>query len=223
MVRAPRVMLPLAAHGELVHGGVVLAGQVAGAAVGGRGVPGGLRGGLDRGVVPAGVVVAAVLVEKRLEPGQGGGGRAGGEPPLEGLVVASGLAAGLRVVGAGVDEPGAQAGHGAGELALAAGQAAGEGGAVVAQHDPGRAVRGRGGGDRGHGRGGGPGVRGVAGGQQPGAVIEHVEDHRRLPAGELDLGRADLVAVPGPGVGEPAERGPRPLAAAPSLTRPARS
>src|SRR3984957_11857810 len=57
--------------------------------------------------------------------GGGGGGGAGGEPLLEGLVVPLDLAAGLRVVGAGPDDPRAQGGHGAGEGALGAGRPAG--------------------------------------------------------------------------------------------------
>jgi hypothetical protein len=87
------------ADGQGVDGGVVLAGQVAGAAVGGGGVPGGLGGGLDRGVVAAGVVVVAVGVQQGLQLVQGGGGGLGGEPALEGLVVAFDLAAGLRLTG----------------------------------------------------------------------------------------------------------------------------
>ena len=121
------------ADGEGVDGGVVLAGQVAGAAVAAGGVPGLLGCGADRGVVAVGVVVLPVLVQQRLQPGRGGWGGAGGQPAFESLVVAFGFAAGLRVVGAGVDEPGAQARDRAGERAgpRAAGTGtAGERGAV---------------------------------------------------------------------------------------------
>jgi hypothetical protein len=52
----------------------------------------------------AGVVVAGEPVELGLQRGQVEGWGLAGEPFLEGLVVALDLAAGLRVVGAGVPE-----------------------------------------------------------------------------------------------------------------------
>ncbi|HEY2280234.1 MAG TPA: hypothetical protein VGI00_17885 [Streptosporangiaceae bacterium] len=131
-VAAAEVDGAVGGDGEGVDGGVVLAGQVAGAAAAGGGVPGVAGAGADGGVV-AGVVPAAVVIEQELQVAGGGGGGAQGEPFFEGLVVALDLAAGLRVVGAGVDQPGAQCGDGPGELAgCGAGRAgaAGERGAV---------------------------------------------------------------------------------------------
>jgi hypothetical protein len=48
------------------------------------------------------VVVLAELLELRLKLGDGAGGWPGGEPALQGLVEASGLALGLRVTGGSV-------------------------------------------------------------------------------------------------------------------------
>ena len=67
--------------------------------------------GLDRGapakgaVGPLGVVVQPELVQLGLQLGHGAGPRLGREPLLLGLMERFDLAAGLRVVGAGVVEP----------------------------------------------------------------------------------------------------------------------
>ena len=71
------------------------------------------------------VVVLAVFVEEALQVGQGGRRGAGAEPVLEGLVVALTFAAGLWVIGAGVNESAAPAGDGAGKAGLGRGAVAG--------------------------------------------------------------------------------------------------
>lgn len=82
----------------------------------GRGVVPGLLWGLVPGAVTAaGVVPVLVAIARCLELGDGRRGRLVGEPGFEGAVVPLNLAAGLRVVRAGVDQPGAGGGHHAGE------------------------------------------------------------------------------------------------------------
>ena len=102
---------------EPVDGGVVLDGQVLGSAVAAGGGPDLGWGSPAEGAVAAVVVVLAIVGEQGLEFGQGGWlGGVVGEPAFECLVVAFDFAAGLRVVGAGMDQACAPAGDGAGEL-----------------------------------------------------------------------------------------------------------
>ena len=125
--------------------GVVLDGEFAGAAVGGGCCPE-LAGGLVVGAVAAVLVVPGlVAVAEGLEFGEGGWWGLGGQPGLEGAVVPFDLAAGLRVIGAGVDQPGLLVGDEAGELGRAAsGEAGGERRPVVGQHQAGHPVGGEG-------------------------------------------------------------------------------
>lgn len=71
-------------------------------------------GPVERAVWPAGVVDVDERVELGLQVGEGVGGVAGGQPAFEGLVEPFDFAAGLRVVGAGVDQADAEGGQVAG-------------------------------------------------------------------------------------------------------------
>ena len=67
-------------------------------------------------------------------------------------------------------------------------------------------------GDRGDRVTGGFSEGGVAGHQHPAVIVEDLEHHRGGPGGQGDLGGIDLIAVPGPGIAEPAIGGPGPFA-----------
>ena len=104
----------------------------------GPGVVGGGGGGpvLEGAVGPAGVVGVGELVELGLQFGEGGGGRAGGEPFLQGLLESFDLALGLAVVRAAVflgDAQGAQFVLEAVAAAAAAGEPGGVDQAVIGQ------------------------------------------------------------------------------------------
>jgi hypothetical protein len=119
-----------AAQADVVEAAVVADGDdsavvdavVADAVVGGGGQPGRAGGGAggegggggaaaQRAVRADGVVVAGEGVELVLQGGDVAGGGLAGEPFLQGLVEALDLAAGLRVVGAGVPEADVQGGQ----------------------------------------------------------------------------------------------------------------
>src|SRR3954467_1509979 len=102
--------------GEAFDLGVASDGELAWPAEGGCVVPG-LLWGLVPGALPtAGVVPGLIVVTHRLQLGQvGRRHRLGTEPGFEGAVVALNLAAGLRVIRAGVDQPSAGGGDNTGE------------------------------------------------------------------------------------------------------------
>ena len=106
-----------------------------------------------------------------------GGGGLAGEPFLQGLVEPLDLAAGLGVVGAGVPEGDVQGGEldFQGDPAAAAGLA-GEHRAVIGQHRGGQAVLAGGLAEHGDHVGGLEDQPGGRGGQQPGVVVDDVED-----------------------------------------------
>ena len=109
------------AGGDHAHLGVVLDGQLAGAAEDRCVGPRGRRRAVPRRVPPLLVVPGLVGVAQRLQLGQGARGEElGGQPGLEGAVVSFDLAAGLWVVGAGVDQPGPGATDEPGECRRAA-------------------------------------------------------------------------------------------------------
>src|SRR3954453_13302471 len=122
--------------GEDFDLGVALDGELAWPAEGGCVVPG-LLWGLVPGAVPtAGVVPGLIVVTHRLQLSQVGRRHPlGTEPGFEGAVVALNLAAGLRVIRAGVDQPSAGGGDNTGEAGgPGAAGSAGERRAVISQH-----------------------------------------------------------------------------------------
>jgi hypothetical protein len=100
------------------------------------------------------------------------------------------------VIGAGVPVADAQGGQLQLDRATAAAGCGGEDRAVVGQHRGGHPMRGGGGVEAGHDIGCFGGGAGVAGDQEPGVVIEHVEDldldaAGKVPVGDIgSLGRA---------------------------------
>jgi hypothetical protein len=95
------------AGGDHADLGVVLDGQLAGAAEGRRVGPGGRGWAVPDGVPALVVVPVLVGVAQRLQFGQGSrGGWLGSQPGFEGAVVPFDLAAGLRMVRAGMNQPG---------------------------------------------------------------------------------------------------------------------
>jgi hypothetical protein len=160
----------------------------------GPGVPGSCWGAAaDGSVGPGGVVAGGELVELGLQAADGGGQVVAGEPFLQGLVEALDLAAGLRVVGAAVTEPDPERGGLAFERdPAAAAVKAGEDGAVVGEHPPGPPVAGHGQVQVFHDAGGFEDCPGGGAGQQPGVVVDDVEDLGVAAAGERPVGDVGL-------------------------------
>jgi len=112
---AGEVDVAVAEDGEDFDLGVLLNRELAGTAAGWGVVPGLLRGFVPYAVAAAGVVPVLVAVAGCLQLGDGGWRWLVGEPGFEGVMVPLDLAAGLWMVGAGVDQPGAGGGDDPGE------------------------------------------------------------------------------------------------------------
>jgi hypothetical protein len=145
-----------------------------------------------------GVVVAGKPVPLSLEFDDRAGGGLAGEPFLQGLTESLDLAAGLGMVGAGVPEADVQGG----ELDLqgdpaAAARGAGEDRAVIRQHRGGQPPAGGRVAEHCDHVGGLKGGAGGGGGQQPGMIVDDVEDLRGAVAGQLPVGDVQLPALVG--------------------------
>ena len=157
------------------------------------GVVGGLRGAAAEGAVgPVVVVVVPEAVELVLQGGEVVRGWLGGEPALEGLVEPLDLPLRLRVEGAAVALLDAEACEELLEAVAGAGDAGGEDAAVVGQGRGGGAVGGDGGGEGLDDGGAGDGLMSGAGQQQPGVVVEPVEDLDVGAVGEAPVGEVGL-------------------------------
>src|SRR5262245_13990369 len=212
------VELAAVAQGD---GAAAVDGVLADPAVGGNGDlrpggesfdPGGVGGGwclaADGPVGPAGVVVGGEAVELGLQGVDGGYRPLAGEPFLQGLVEAFDLAAGLGVVGPGVavgdaggdqfalDDAGAVPGRG------------GEHGAVVGEHRGGWSVLVSGVAEDSDHVGGAVGRPGGGGDQEPGVIVDDVEDLGAGAAGQLPVSDVHLPSLVRQVSAKPRVRGP---------------